>query len=382
MTYRQLGSLVPHRSSRLFSKGRLIGSLVLLALVGITVWRIRAEEHSGKPKTDAPLVVATAAVRQATVPIELRATGEVVSRHSVSVMPQVSGLLQSVGFHEGQMVARGQLLFRIDPAPFQAALASARSAWNLDESIVRRDSALLPHGYIAPEAYETAVATAQQAKAALRQARINLSYTVIRAPIAGLTGAISVRSGNLVSSSMTTPLVTINQMAPILVEFNLPQSDLETVLHYRDQGPVGIEVSREGGGQVLGSGPLVFIDNTVNSQTGTVLYRARLPNHPLRLWPGQYVGVRVVLSVQKNALVVPQTAVQDGQKGYFVYEVVNGRAVIVPVTVAHEAGGLAVIRTGLPLGATVVTEVPETLRNNMRVMPRNRLPVVPKRRLT
>jgi multidrug efflux system membrane fusion protein len=380
MVRHRLGSIVLHRSTRSF-KGRLIGSLVLLSLVGITVWRIRAEENSGKPKADAPLVVATAEVRLATVPVELRATGEVVSRHSVSVMPQVSGLLQSVNFHEGQMVARNQLLFRIDPAPFQAALASANAAWKLDESIVHRDSALLPHGYISPEAYETAVATAQQAKAALRQARINLSYTTIRAPISGLTGAISVRSGNLVSSSMTTPLVTINQMAPILVEFNLPQSDLDTVLHYRDQGPVGVEVSREGGNHVLGTGPLVFIDNTVNSQTGTVLYRARLPNHPLRLWPGQYVRVRVVLSIQKDARVIPQTAVQDGQKGYFVYEVVHGVARIVPVSVAREVGGVAVIRSGLPVGAMVVTEVPETLRNNMRVTPRNRLPVAPKRRL-
>jgi len=348
-------------------------SLIVLVLAAVTVWRIQADQAaSHRHRLQQVLVVATARVATASVPIELKATGEMASRHTVSVMPQVSGILEAVDFREGQMVRKHQVLFRINAAPYRTALASARAAWVLDESIVKRDAQLVPHGYIAPEAYETAVATAEQAKAALHQAEINLSYTTIRAPISGLTGSLSIRSGNLVSSSMTTPLVTINQMSPILVQFALPQGDLEAILHYRRRNPVIADVLRPGDNQVLGSGPLVFIDNTVNTLTGTILYKARLPNRPIRLWPGQYVNVRLVLAVEKGVRVIPDQAVQVGQNGRFVYEVKDGHAVIVSVVISRDAGGFAVLRSRLPLGTMVITEVPATLRNGMAVIPRSR----------
>ncbi len=368
-------SCVPDHShsSRPSHKAWIVVSLIVVALAAVTVWRIQANQaNSHVRKRQGPLVVATAAVTTASVPVELKATGEIASRHTVSVVPQVSGILAAVDFHEGQMVRKNQVLFRIDAAPYRVALASARAAWVLDESIVKRDAQLVPHGYIAPEAYETAVATAEQAKAALHQAEINLSYTTIRAPIGGLTGSLSVRSGNLVSSSMTTPLVTINQMSPILVQFALPQGDLEAILHYRTRDPATAEVLRPGNDRVLGSGPLVFIDNTVNTLTGTILYKARLPNRPIRLWPGQYVRVQLILAVQKGMPVIPDQAVQVGQNGRFVYEIERGRAVIVPVVIRREAGGWAVLGSKLPVGATVITEVPETLRNGMSVVPRRR----------
>ncbi|MHB1543594.1 MAG: efflux RND transporter periplasmic adaptor subunit [Gammaproteobacteria bacterium] len=358
-------------STRASRKAWVIVSLIVLALIAVTVWRIRANQAASHlHRRSEALVVATAPVTTASVPIELKATGEVASRHTVSVVPQVSGILEAVNFREGQMVRKNQILFRINAAPYRAALASARAAWVLDESIVKRDAKLVPHGYIAPEAYETAVATAEQAKAALHQAEINLSYTTIRAPISGLTGSLSVRSGNLVSPSMTTPLVTINQMSPILVQFALPQGDLESILHYRKRDPIIADVLHPGDDQVLGSGPLVFIDNTVNTLTGTILYKARLPNRPIRLWPGQYVNVRLILAVEKGVRVIPDQAVQVGQNGRFIYEIEKGRAVIVPVVITRDAGGFAVLGSKLPLGTTVITEVPETLRNGMAVIPR------------
>ena len=352
-------------------KAWIIVGVIVLVLIAVTAWRIRANQaagHTRRPQT--ALEVVTAPVTTATVPIELKATGEVASRHAVSIVPQVSGILEAVDFREGEMVRKGQILLRINAAPYRAALASARAAWVLDESIVKRDAELVPHGYIAPEAYETAVATAEQAKAALHQAEINLSYTTIRAPISGLTGSLSVRSGNLVTPSMTTPLVTINQMSPILVQFSLPQGDLEPILHYRKRNPVIADALRPGDGKVLGSGPLVFIDNTVNTTTGTILYKARLPNRPIRLWPGQYVNVRLILAIEKGVRVIPAPAVQVGQNGRFVYEIENGRAEIVPVVIRRDAGGYAVLGTKLPLGTLVITEVPATLRNGMPVVPR------------
>lgn len=349
-------------------KAWVIVGLIVLALAAVTIWRIQANQAAAhRVRRPDALVVATAQVTTASVPIEFKATGEMVSRHSVSIVPQVSGILKTVNFHEGQMVRKGQILFEIQAAPYRAALDSAQAAWALDESIVKRDAKLIPHGYIAPEAYETAVATAKQARAALHQAEINLSYTTIRAPISGLTGSLSVRSGNLVTPSMTTPLVTINQMSPILVQFALPQGDLESILHYRRLNPVIADVVRPGDHRVLGSGPLVFIDNSVSNVTGTILYKARLPNHPIRLWPGQYVNVRLILTVQKGARVIPEQAIQVGQGGRFVYVVRYGHAEIVPVEVSREVNGLAVLGAGLPLGTTVITEVPATLRNGMSV---------------
>jgi RND family efflux transporter MFP subunit len=321
---------------------------------------------SGRPTPPPVYVVAVHVVRRP-MPLWLQAVGVVQSEHSVRITPEVSGLLTHVYFHQGQYVQRGQPLFEIDPAPYRAAVDEARARYEVAAAQARRDAKLVPQGFIAPQAYSAALATAAQDKAALSQAKINLGYTLIRSPIDGLAGQIMIRAGNVVGPSDTTPLVTINQMSPILVSFQLPQQNLGTVLRYRREHTIRVVVLRESVRDPLGEGPLVFIDNAINTSSGTFLAMARLPNRPVRLWPGEYVAVRVVLTVQKGALVVRQSAVQPGQNGDYVYALVNGRAVVVPVTESRQIGSYAVLAKGPPAGTLIVAQVPPRMRAGARV---------------
>lgn len=345
-------------------------AVVAAALMGLVAWRVISNARLAEAKrVTPPMPVDTAVAVVKPMPIQLTAMGQVQSEHTVNVQPQVSGVLKKVFFKEGQYVYRGQLLFLIDPAPYQAALASAKAAYLTAKAQADREAPLAAKDYIAPQDYESAVATATQAKAALQQAQINLSYTRIRSPIDGLTGSLSVKAGNVVSPTTTTPLVTINQMKPILVQFEIPQQSLSEVRHYDGKHSILVIVNNEDGTGNLGEGKLVFIDNTVNTSTGTVMLKAEIPNNNVRLWPGQYVAVTLQLTIQPDALVVPETAVQPGQNGSFVYAIENKRAVIVPVVQDRQIGNDAVISKGLKAGETVVTEVPRTLKNNMPVIP-------------
>lgn len=328
------------------------------------------------------LHVATATVKVEPMPIMLQAIGQVETEHSVSLRPQVSGVLQKVFFTEGDAVKVGQLLFRIAPAPFAARLASAKASLARDRAALdyaraqaRRLAPLAKLDYVTPQEYENAQTTAAQAKAALavdaaavRQAHIELAYTEIRAPISGLTGNLNVKAGNLVSTTDTTPLVVINQIRPILVHFAIPQQQLDEVRQYRRAAPIKVAVTREDGSGNLGEGMLVFIDNAVNPQTGTVMLKARLANNSESLWPGQFVGIRATLTTQPHAVVVPASAVQMGQDGSYVFLVENGKPVLRGVDVDRQVGDLAVIRTGLRGGETVVTHVPSTLEKGSAVI--------------
>jgi multidrug efflux system membrane fusion protein len=170
-----------------------------------------------------------------------------------------------------------------------------------------------------------------------------------------------------VAPTDTTPLVVINQMKPILVQFTVPQQMLEAVRRYQSRQSIKVFITHEDGGDPLGQGQLVFVDNAVNPDTGTVLLKARLPNDNEQLWPGQYVGVRMQLALQSDALVLPQTAIQTGQDGVFVYLVRDGIAQIQPVKVDRQVDDLAVIAAGLKPGDTVITHVPRNLRPGLPV---------------
>jgi multidrug efflux system membrane fusion protein len=211
------------------------------------------------------------------------------------------------------------------------------------------------------------VATAAQTKAKLQQAKINLSYTRIVSPIDGLTGSVTVKSGNVVSPADSAPLVTINQMKPILVQYNLAQQFLPEIRKYNAQHDVKVFITNEDGTGARGEGKLVFIDNTVNTATGTVMFKAEVANKNIQLWPGEYVGVNTRLAVQADAVTIPDSAVQSGQDGNFVYEVVDGVAKVQKVTVDRVVGSLAVIRSGLDGGELVVTQVPRSLRSGLAV---------------
>ncbi len=329
-------------------------------------------------------VVRTARVEVTPMPVVLDVVGTIESEHVVAVRPQVSGLLTQVMVKEGDRVRAGQVLFRIDSRSFDASVNQAKAAVARDQANLelaraneRRLKPLLDRDFITRAEYETVVANvaaleAQVAanKAQLEQVQVQLDYTFIRATIDGRLGALSVRAGNLVSASTgstSVPLVTINRTNPVLVSFNVAQEFLPTVRRFQSSGELNVQVLREQGQEVLAEGKLVFVDNTVNAQTGTIIMKARLSNDKETLWPGQFVAVRMVLTTEPEAVVVPEAAVQPGQQGPFVYVFQPGetegagRARVQPVKIDRQLGDRVVIASGLKGGELVITEVPPGL---------------------
>lgn len=345
-----------------------VGLLVVALLVVLVGWRVVSNAQVAEAKPDSrPLPVHTAVAAIKPMPVEFTAVGQVQSEHSVVIRPQVGGVLKQVFFKQGQYVHAGQRLFLIDPAPYKAALASAKAAYAIAKAEADRDAPLVAKNYVSHQAYENAVAAVTEAQAALHQAQINLSYTDIRSPINGRTGNIVVKTGNIVSPTGTASLVTINQMQPILVKYDIPQQFLPRVRKYNAAHSVEVFITNEYGRGKLDAGKLVLIDNNVNPGTGTVMLQAEVPNQDVQLWPGQSVGVTTQLTVQPHAVVVPATAVQSGQSGNFVYEVVGGRARVQAVTVDRQVDDLAVISTGLEGGERVITRVSRKTRPGMAV---------------
>jgi len=344
--------------------------VVALALAAGVAWRIGGgpgDGSGGRPPAR-PLVVDTAPVRVQPMPVLLAAVGQVVPEHSVAVRPQVSGMLQAVHFSEGDTVQEGQSLFDLDAAPFQAAADAARAAWENAKAQADRLEPLAGKDFVTPQEYDNARAAADQAKATLTQAEINLAYARIRSPITGRTGSLGVKPGNLVGPSDAAPLVAINQMRPILVQYSVPQQMLPEVRRRQGDRTIRVFITHEDGTGDLGQGDLVFIDNQVRTDTGTVTLKARVPNTGEGLWPGQYVGVRTRLAVEPKAVVVPQSAVQTGQDGNFVYLVEEGKVAVRSVVIDRQVEDLAVVASGLAGGETVVTRVPRNLRPGAEVV--------------
>jgi len=340
---------------------------VLVLLVALrVVSNTRAGRRHADPGT---LTVDMAMAKVQPMPLTLQAIGQVQSTHSVQIRPQAPGMLKQVFFTEGQYVSAGQRLFLIDPAPYEAALASAKAAAENAQANADRLAPLAKQDYATQQELDDARANADQAQAAYRQAQINLSYTDIRAPIGGRTGSLSVKSGNVLAVNDANPLVVINQMQPIQVQFQLAQQFLPEIRDYQGLKSIKVIITREDGSAELDEGNLVFIDNAVNTSTGTVMLKASLPNRHEQLWPGQYVGVTMQLAVQPKAVVVPQSAVLTGQDGNYVYMVMDGKAVPRDIKVDRQMGDLAVVSSGLKGGEQLVARVPRTLRPGMSVAP-------------
>jgi multidrug efflux system membrane fusion protein len=311
------------------------------------------------------------------MPVLIEAVGTVEAEHSVQVRAQVSGVLQHVQFKEGDRVKAGQLLFQIDPATYQAQYNQALAALERDKAQLENARAqqqrlepLLKREFITRQEYDVAVtsvksleATVAADRAAAEQARIQLSYARITAPISGRTGTLAIKSGNLVTAQSTgTPLVTINTMDPILVGFSIPERQLDELRRYQNDRNMRIEILPDRNAPPVAEGKLVFVDNTVTPQTGTVLLKTRVPNPNEVVWPGQFVNVRVVLTVEPDAVVVPEAAVQPGQDGSFVYMIDETNKVKVqPVKVSRQIRGEVVIASGIKAGDRVITEIPQAL---------------------
>ena len=338
---------------------------ILVVLVCLRVWSNVRNGHKHEQVDN--LTVSMGQARVQPMPVTLTAVGQVISEHAVQIRPQVAGMLKEVYFTEGQSVEAGQKLFLIDPGPYEAALSSAKAAWENAKANADRLEPLAKQDFATPQEYENARATADQAEAAYKQAQINLSYTDIRAPNAGRTGSLSVKSGNIVAPADVMPLVAVNQMQPIQVQFQLAQQFLPQVREYDAKHSLKVAITHEDGSGHLDDGKLVFIDNAVNTATGTVMFKAGLPNRQEQLWPGQYVGVTLQLALQQDAVVVPQSAVLTGQQGNYVYVVENGVAEQRPVKVDRQLGEVAVIASGLKAGEELVIAVPRNLRPGLHV---------------
>src|SRR5216117_4134635 len=309
-----------------------------------------------------PVTIARA--EQRPVPYELSGTGTVEPRQTASVQAQVTGILTRVAFREGDDVAAGQLLFQIDPRPFQAMLEQAQAMLARDQAQAQsavadaeRYAELVKQDYVTKSDYEAKRAAAGALQAAIRadsaavaNAQLNLEWAAIRAPIAGRTGRLLVREGNLVRSNAADALVVINQIRPILVRFAVPQEHLGDIQRYR-QHRLPVFASPSQSDTLFSEGVLTFVDNSVDTTTGTVLLKGEFPNRDNALWPGEFLTVRLHLYIDDKA-----QAVMTGQQGTYVF-VLNqdGTARSQPVTVERPAGAYAVIAQGVRPGDEVVT---------------------------
>jgi multidrug efflux system membrane fusion protein len=339
---------------------------------------VACSEKDPPPPPPVPVTVATAERRP--VPFELAATGTVEPLQTVAVQAQIGGILRRVAFKEGDEVKKGRVLFELDNRPYRAALDQALAALNRAKAQAanaaqeaNRYQALAEKQYVTIQQYEEARTNAAATQATLAgsqaevdQARLNLQYATIRAPIAGRTGTLLVREGNLVRANAAQPLVTINQLRPILVRFAVPAPNLPLVQEHLGKNIV-IRVEPTGGG-APSEGTLSFIDNAVDTATGTILLKGRFPNDDGSLWPGAFVNVRLQLYVEPNALVIPAAAVVNGQQGNFVFVIqTDSSAATRAVTVNRTAGDFAVVTGDVQAGDRVVVDGQLRLRQGSKV---------------
>lgn len=368
-----MNSLQPVRvlaSKRFFwfgGLGLLVAAVVLFAYFGS---EIRANERK-TPKGPASVPVTIAQVAQQAVPFRLQAIGNVEAYATVSLKARVDGQIVEVGFTEGEEVRAGQVLFKIDARPFEAALRQAeannlrdRAQKDQARSQERRYQELLAKNFVSKEAYaqirtnaETAEAVAQGSGAALDNARLNLEYCSIRSPIGGYAGKIQIQKGNLVKANDTSPLIVINQVHPIYVNFSIPEQQLPNLRSYMAESKLGVDTLAPGSDKPIASGTLIFVDNAVDPTTGTIKLRAQFRNAENGLWPGQFVNVRLNLYDQEDALVVPSKSVQTGPDGQYVFVIKPDMTTeLRKVTVQRTEGDNTVIAKGLEKGERVVTQ--------------------------
>jgi multidrug efflux system membrane fusion protein len=344
---------------------------------------LSAAACSGKrpapPAEVVPVRVGTV-VRRA-VPVQLRNVGTVQAFTAVAVRAQVSGEIMAVPFREGQDVKKGQLLFSLDPRPYQAALAQAEAALARDraqasnaDTDVQRYADLVKKDYVTAQQYDSVkanaaalTATVQADEAAVEKSKLDLAYCSIRSPIDGRTGSVMVQVGNVVKANDAV-LVTINQIAPIYVAFAVPERDLGEIRRARAERPLPVNAEDPASGKALERGELTFIDNTVDRSTGTITLKATFPNASHVLWPGEFVNAVITLSTEPNALVAPPGAVQDSQSGSYAFVVrpdgtVESRAVKVARLIADGT----VVSGGLQAGDRVVTDGQLRLRTGSKI---------------
>lgn len=354
----------------------LTGVIVLAA--GYYFWPQQRAVAANKAPS-APILVAITTAATQSLPLTLTTQGHVIPLNQVDIQAQVTGTVKSVNFNEGDFVHQGQSLFTLDDASQTSALHRAIAAEGESKALLvkaqrdlQRSRALKAKNYISLSDWDTLQSNLQQYQAQyqaaqqdVQSARVNLTYTQIRSPVEGKTGALNVHPGSLVQPGSTLPLVSVIQFDPIGVSFTLPEKDLNAILTAQSQGAVKVWVNNASG--VPTAGMLDFIDNSVSTDSGTIALKARFSNQKMLLWPGVYQSVKVDAGVTANAVVLPPQAVQNGPDGHFVYVIdAQSHAVTKPVQLLRIQQDLAVIN-GLDQGTQVISEGANNLRPGMAV---------------
>ena len=368
----------------------LVRAGAALAIIGTATWWYATRDPAGADRPrfdrradDGPVSVVTAAVDRKDVPVHVEGIGTVQAFNTVLVRARVDGQLDAVSFREGQDVAAGDVLAQIDPRPFRAALAQAQAAKAKDEAQLanarldlQRTLNLAQRAYATQQSVDTQKAQVAQLEAALQadqamidNAAVQLGYTTIRAPISGRTGVRLVDQGNIVHAGDPGGIVVITQLQPISVVFTLPQQTLLAVNAALARGEVPVTAFDSDRKTVLEQGVLSVVDNQIDSQTGTIKLKATFANAERKLWPGQFVNIRVRLDVRKNSIVVPAPAVQRNATGTFAYVVNPDRKVEMrPIKVAQIDEGIALVDSGLDPGQNVVVLGQDRLRPGAAVV--------------
>jgi multidrug efflux system membrane fusion protein len=346
--------------------------IVALAAAAFAIihWR-SANRPASTPAAASPVPVVTAQVQQRDEPIVLSGLGTVQALNTASIQSQVTGVLEEVDFTEGQTVKRGDILAKIDPRLFEAALAQAQGQLAKDtalhaqaqsdlarfQTLGRQDSIALQQ--VADQQFLVAqdAAAMETDQGVIRSDQTQLDYTTLRAPFDGVTGILQIQIGNLIQPSNTTGIVILTQVQPISVVFILPNADIASVQEAMARGTVQATVYDQSGTKELDVGTLLALNNLAASTSGTVQLKAIFPNEHRQLWPGTFVNVDLTTSVVKNALTVPTNALQQNNNGQFVYVVgADNRVATRPVEVAQRLHAVGLISKGLQAGETVVVQ--------------------------
>jgi multidrug efflux system membrane fusion protein len=356
---------------------RLLGFVAIAALMSTSACSAGGESlvqeqprgRGAGPQQAVPVTVAT--VVQKPMPIDIRVIGAAEPYSTVAVRAQITGQLTAVAFKEGDDVKKGQVLFSLDRRPLEAALQQAQAVLERDlaqaanaKSQATRYRDLAQRGIATREQVDQIMtnaaaieATVGADRASIENAKVQLQYATIAAPISGRTGALMVHAGNLVRANDTTPLVVINQVAPIYVTFGVPEAQLPDLKRYMKQGSLHVEARSPTETGAASAGRITFVDNAVDQTTGTIKIKGTFANLDHRLWPGQFVNIVLTLTTDPAAIVVPAAAVQTGQQGTYVFVVKADQTVdLRPVAVARSNGTESVIKDGLRAGETIVTD--------------------------
>ncbi len=361
-------------------------SAALLAAIAAGAWRVLAPAPAPAVKAAAAIPVVVAEVQQRSVPIILDGLGTVQAQNMAVIRSQVTGLLQSVNFVEGQTVHRGDLLAQVDPRPYQARLVQAEAQLSRDQAHAAnaqvnldRNEPLLKRGFATDQQVtdeKSQVSQEQSAiksdQAAVEDAHTQLSYTSLTAPFDGITGVRTLDVGNIIHPTDVQGLVTETQVQPISILFTIPAANIPQVQDALAAGPVQAAAFDQSGVRQLDAGRLLLINNQADPSSGTVQLKAEFPNLQRRLWPGTFVNVELTVRTVKDGLVIPTDAVQQGASGEFVFVVGEGSKVAPrPVTVAQRNRGSALVQTGLKAGDAVVVQGQYSLVDGTVVAPSN-----------